>query len=144
MSQRASSFSVTTKLPGASNAKRAEPLRVAVSKSPVSAHRPSSRRKASQDTVSGETLSARRWPATASPSVRLRACPSLSPDLRRTEERWARWATCSRSASTGAAKAMILSTVVLAAAATASGVSPARMRVWMSRGRRTLSISISN
>src|SRR4029079_3717021 len=35
-------------------------------------------------------------------------------------------------------------TVVWAAAATASGVSPARILAWMSRGRRTLSILISN
>jgi len=60
------------------------------------------------------------------------------------EARWARWATCSRSASTGAAYGMIFSTDDWAAAATASGVSPARIRAWMSRGRKALSILISN
>src|SRR3954447_1150088 len=39
---------------------------------------------------------------------------------------------------------MIFSIVVWAAAATDSGDSPARMRAWMSRGRRALSMVISN
>src|SRR4051812_17956750 len=39
---------------------------------------------------------------------------------------------------------MILSTEVWAACATSSGLSPARIRAWMSRGRRALSIFISN
>ena len=53
---------------------------------------------------------------TASPRVRA----PVSPDLRRTEARWALSARWARSASTGAANAMIASTVVWAAAATAS------------------------
>src|SRR3954447_9987478 len=39
---------------------------------------------------------------------------------------------------------MILSTDVWAAAATVSGLSPDRIRAWMSRGRRTLSMGISS
>ena len=108
------------------------PLRPATSYSAVSVHRPSSRRQASHSTLPGSTLCARRWAATASPRVR-------APDSdarRRTEESWARSATWARSAITGAANAMIFSTDVPAACATASGVSPARMRIWMSRGRR--------
>ena len=43
----------------------------------------------------------------------------------------------------GAAKTMIFSTDVPAAAATSSGDSPARIRAWMSRGRSALSIFLS-
>src|SRR6266508_1399865 len=50
----------------------------------------------------------------------------------------------SRSASTGPANAITRSTGICATAATASGLSPDRMRAWMSRGRRALSIVISN
>src|SRR5690349_4969345 len=39
---------------------------------------------------------------------------------------------------------MILSMLVCAAAATVSGLSPERIRAWMSRGRRTLSMGISS
>jgi hypothetical protein len=111
---------------------------------PVSIHFPSSRRQASHSTVSGSTLTERRNASTESPSVRAPPAEPASPVLRRTDERWARSAMCWRSAITGAANAMILSTLVLAASATASGVSPARMRAWMSRGRRALSICVSN
>ena len=76
----------------------------------------------------------------------MRLPAGAAPDAagRRIEARWARCATCSRSASTGAAYGMIASTVVWAAAATVSGLSPARIRAWMSRGLSTLSICISN
>ncbi len=82
-----------------------------------------------------------RWPVIASPRVRAPCGASLAG--RRIDERWARSATCSRSASTGAAYGMTFSTVVLAAAATDSGVSPARILAWMSRGRSMLSIWVS-
>ena len=71
------------------------------------------------------------------------AAAPASPAGRRTLAFWARSATCSRSASTGPTNGRIFSTVVRAASATDSGVSPARMRAWMSRGRRVLSILFS-
>ncbi|EON23744.1 DNA-binding protein [Nocardioides sp. CF8] len=119
-----------------SKAKVAVPLRCAVRNAPVRVQRPSSRRQASHSTTAGSMLKVWRWALTASPSVRA----PVSPALRRSEEAWARCATWARSASTGAAKTMILSIVVWAACATDSAVSPPRMRVWMSRGRRALSI----
>jgi hypothetical protein len=50
----------------------------------------------------------------------------------------------SRSASTGPAKPLICSTGTPAESATACVDSPRRMRVWMSRGLRELSMRISN
>ena len=78
----------------------------------------------------------RSAPGAGRPRPRRGSAPPTRPERRRTDESWARWATWARSAITGAANAMIFSTEVPAAWATASGVSPARMRVWMSRGRR--------
>ena len=72
----------------------------------------------------------------ASPRVRADEAAPPSPARRRIDARWARWATCARSASTGAAYGITLSTDVPATWATDSGVSPARIRAWMSRGRR--------
>ena len=140
-SQRASSLSRTTKLPGWSKVSSARPSRPWIVNRPVSAQRPSSRRQASQAITSGSMLRSWRWPVIASP--RVRAPCGASPAGRRIDDRWARSATCSRSASTGAAYGMTFSTVVLAAAATDSGVSPARILAWMSRGRSMLSIWVS-
>ena len=86
-------------------------MRVAEEKSAASVQRPSSRRQESQVTESAGMLAERSISEMASPRVRA----PVSPDLRRTEARCARSAMWARSASTGAAKPMILSTVVWAA-----------------------------
>ncbi len=139
-SQRAWSSSTVTKLPRTSKANVAVPARLGAVKTPTRVHRPSSRRQASHSTADGSEPTPRSWAAAASPRVRA----PVSPERRRTDDSWARWATCARSASTGAANGMIRSTVVCAAWATDSADSPARMRAWMSRGRRAESMVISN
>ena len=90
----------------------------------------------------GRCPSRRRAAAAAPGRPRRAAGPAFSPG-RRTGVLRARSAMKARSASTGPSKRRTRSTGMPASWATSSAVAPARIRAWMSRGRRWLSTSIS-
>ena len=140
-SQRASSLSRTTKLPGWSKVSSARPSRPWIEKRPVSAQRPSSRRQASQATISGSMLRSCRWPVIASPRVRAPCGASLDgPADRRAQG--ALGDVLALGEHRGGVRHDLLDGG-LGCGATDSGVSPARILAWMSRGRSMLSILVS-